>query len=165
VCLREEFITKFVEEPKNLYKSNPHTTPESSVCEVLDPSVLSYSLSLHRHPYICTFPLDFVLSINNKQKMVFPTQKSTKKIQPGRDGQIEKGREDVVTHQEVDTLVVFVRKSSRVSGAISISNFLTRQGTEFSRVEQVSFSPSCRQLQVENHHHVGQKGVSQYSFG
>jgi len=45
--------------------------------------------------------------------------KFSKKKSPIRDGQIEKGREDVGVHQGGDTLDVFVRKSSRESGDIS----------------------------------------------
>jgi hypothetical protein len=45
------------------------------------------------------------------------------------DGQIEQGKQDVDTHQGVDTLVVFVRKSSRVSGVISMSRFLSHNKT------------------------------------
>ncbi len=52
---------------------------------------------------------------------------SLKKKITGRDGQIEKDREDVGTHQGADTLSALVRKSSRESGDISMSSFLAHK--------------------------------------
>ncbi len=51
-----------------------------------------------------------------------------------RDGQIEKGREDVDTHQGTDTLATFVRKSSRESWVISMSRFLARNKAQVSQI-------------------------------
>ena len=48
--------------------------------------------------------------------------------------QIKKGREDVGSHQGEDTLPAFVRKSSRVSGDISMSIFLTRNKAQASQI-------------------------------
>jgi hypothetical protein len=56
-----------------------------------------------------------------------------KKKSPGRDGHIEKGREDVGSHHGPDTLVVFVRKSSRESAGISMSSFLKCNKTQMSQ--------------------------------
>jgi hypothetical protein len=42
------------------------------------------------------------------------------------DGQIEKDREDVGAHQGSDPLSVFVRKSSRAPGDISMSSIFVR---------------------------------------
>jgi hypothetical protein len=42
---------------------------------------------------------------------------------------MEQDREDVDKHQGPDTFPDFVRNSSRVSGDISMSMFLTQQGT------------------------------------
>jgi hypothetical protein len=63
------------------------------------------------------------------KKKIFPQKKT-----PGRDENIEKGREDVGTHQGVDTLVVFVRKSSRESGDISMSSFLSHNKAQTSQI-------------------------------
>ncbi len=52
----------------------------------------------------------------------------------GRDGQIEKGREDVGAHQGADTLDAFVRKSSRESGDICMSSFLARNKEQESQI-------------------------------
>ncbi len=57
-----------------------------------------------------------------------------KKNHLGRDGQIEKGREDVGAHQGADTLAAFVRKSSRDSGGISMSSFLARNKAQASQI-------------------------------
>jgi hypothetical protein len=59
---------------------------------------------------------------------------SSKNKSPGRDGQIEKGREDVGAHQGADTLAAFVRKSSRESGGISMSSFLARNKAQASQI-------------------------------
>jgi hypothetical protein len=67
-----------------------------------------------------------VLVSNSGKKQIFP--------QTGRDGQIEKGREDVGSHQGADTLTVFVRKSSRESGGISMSSFLSRNKAQESQI-------------------------------
>jgi hypothetical protein len=64
------------------------------------------------------------------KKMKFPHKKKS----PGRDGQIEKGREDVGSHQAADTPVAFVRKSSRESGVISMSIFLARNNAQSSQI-------------------------------
>jgi hypothetical protein len=58
----------------------------------------------------------------------------TKKKSPGRDGEIEKDREDVDSHQGTETLVVFVRKSSRESGIISMSSFLVCNKAQVSQI-------------------------------
>jgi hypothetical protein len=64
------------------------------------------------------------------KKTNFPPQKKAL----GRDGQIEKGREDVGAHEGGDTLTVFVRKSSRESGVISMSIFLARNKEQSSQI-------------------------------
>jgi hypothetical protein len=64
------------------------------------------------------------------KKKKFPPKKN----HLGRDGQIEKGREDVGTHQGTDTLSDFVRKSSRESGGISMSRFLTQNKAQASQI-------------------------------
>jgi hypothetical protein len=71
-----------------------------------------------------------VLVANSLKKNKF----SHKKKSPGRDGQIEKGREDVGAHQGADTLAAFVRKSSRESGGISMSSFLARNKEQASQI-------------------------------
>ena len=71
-----------------------------------------------------------VLVANSLKKNKF----SHKKKSPGRDGQIEKGREDVGAHQGADTLAAFVRKSSRESGGISMSSFLARNKAQASQI-------------------------------
>jgi hypothetical protein len=49
-------------------------------------------------------------------------------------GKSKKGREDVGTHQGEDILAVFVRKSSRESGGISMSSFLARNKAQTSQI-------------------------------
>jgi hypothetical protein len=56
------------------------------------------------------------------------------KKSPVPDGQIEKGREDVGAHQGADNLAVFVRKSSRESGGISMSSFLAHNKAQASQI-------------------------------
>jgi hypothetical protein len=58
--------------------------------------------------------------------------------------QIENSREDVDTHQGADTLAVFVRKSSRVSGGISMSSFLTRNKAQTSQICEGDKYPTIR---------------------
>ncbi len=50
------------------------------------------------------------------------------------DVDIEKGREDVDVHQGTDTLVTFVRKSSRESGVMSMSTFLAHNKAQESQI-------------------------------
>ena len=67
--------------------------------------------------------------VSNSKKTNFPQKKITL-----RDGQIEKGREDVGAHEGGDTLTAFVRKSSRESGGISMSSFLARNKAQASQI-------------------------------
>jgi hypothetical protein len=62
-----------------------------------------------------------------EKKQISPPQKKAL----GRDGQIEKGREDVGAG---DTLTAFVRKSSRESGDISMSIFLAHNKAQSSQI-------------------------------
>ncbi len=64
----------------------------------------------HRHRRFHLYGREFLKKTNVPHK----------KKSPGREGYIEKGREDVDTHQGTDTLVAIVRKSSRESGVISM---------------------------------------------
>jgi hypothetical protein len=68
--------------------------------------------------------------VTNSWKKKFPHKKKS----PGRDGHIEKGRQDVDTHQGADTLPVSIVAPtvSRVSGGISM----------LSLAQPVNFSPS-----------------------
>jgi hypothetical protein len=67
-------------------------------------------------------------------KSIFEEKKFPRKKNLLRDGQIEKGKEDVGAHQGTVTLAAFVRKSSRESGVISMSIFLTRNKTQASQI-------------------------------
>ena len=49
-------------------------------------------------------------------------------------GKSKKGREDVGAHQGADTLAAFVRKSSKISGDISMSSFLVRNKAQASQI-------------------------------
>jgi hypothetical protein len=51
-----------------------------------------------------------------------------------RDGQIERGREEVGSYQGEDTPAAFVRKSSRESGVISMSSFLALNKSQSSQI-------------------------------
>jgi hypothetical protein len=69
-----------------------------------------------------------VLVTNSLKKQIFHKKNHL------RDGQIEKGREDVGAHEGGDTLTAFVRKSSRESGGISMSIFLARNKAQSSQI-------------------------------
>jgi hypothetical protein len=72
-----------------------------------------------------------------EKKQIFPEKKNHL-----RDGQIEKGREDVGSHQGAVTLAAFVRKPSRESGVISMSTKSTMTPWELQdiRLEETEYS-------------------------
>jgi hypothetical protein len=55
-----------------------------------------------------------MMTVKDSKEQIFPKHKKNHLDEMGKS----KKREDVDAHQGTDTLVVFVRKSSRVSGGI-----------------------------------------------